>query len=205
METATDTKSTITVFDRANSWLKRLFFNIAITIRYAFSPVVNKSLHAMLIKICTSIGDPLFHSWHDGIVARKMCPCSPSLIGLNRWKSEGAKSSLKVGVVWQFSQDWQCALRSSDWYGAWCYCVAGDDCLLCPNSGRWNLQFSQCHNVAVRVDDLSRRITHFLSWKTVHITLPTEGCVLNFLFDGEFTWTFVWITTTLSLTEVCAS
>ena len=34
----------------------------------------------------------------------------------------------------------------------------------------------------------SRRITPFLLQKTVHITLFTEGCVLNFFFDGEFTW-----------------
>ena len=32
----------------------------------------------------------------------------------------------------------------------------------------------------------SRSITPFLSQKTVHITLPPGGCVLNFFFDGEF-------------------
>jgi len=33
----------------------------------------------------------------------------------------------------------------------------------------------------------SIRITTFLSQKTVHITLPTEGSVLNFFLDGELT------------------
>jgi len=38
---------------------KILFFNIVTNISYAFSPAMNKSLHAALIKICTSGGDPL--------------------------------------------------------------------------------------------------------------------------------------------------
>jgi len=37
-----------------------LFFNIVTTIGYALSPAMNKSLHAALIKICTSGGAPLF-------------------------------------------------------------------------------------------------------------------------------------------------
>ena len=36
-----------------------LFFNIVITIRYAFLPAINHSLHAMLIQICSTGGDPL--------------------------------------------------------------------------------------------------------------------------------------------------
>ena len=35
---------------------------------------MNKSLHASLVKICTSGGGPLFHSSYDGVVARKMLP-----------------------------------------------------------------------------------------------------------------------------------
>ena len=38
------------------------FSNIVLTINYAFLPVVDKNLHATLIKIYTSGGDPLFHS-----------------------------------------------------------------------------------------------------------------------------------------------
>jgi hypothetical protein len=32
----------------------------------------------------------------------------------------------------------------------------------------------------------SCRMTPFLSQKTAHSTLPADGCVLNFFFDGEF-------------------
>jgi len=59
MGTTTDKKSTITRFDKENLSYKTLFFNIATTISSAFSPTMNKSLHAVLIKICTSRGDPL--------------------------------------------------------------------------------------------------------------------------------------------------
>jgi len=51
------TKSAITV-ERIHSY-KTLFCNVLPTISYAFSPVMNKSLHAVHIKICTSGGDPL--------------------------------------------------------------------------------------------------------------------------------------------------
>jgi len=74
MET-TDTKSTITLFDRTNSKLqKKIFFNIAITINHAFLPAMNQSLHTTLVKICTSGGDPVFHSCNDGIIAKKTLP-----------------------------------------------------------------------------------------------------------------------------------
>jgi len=64
--------------------------------------------------------------------------------------------------------------------------------LLWPDSGNSSLQLSRRRNVAVRVDDFpgsrkSRMITPFLSLRTVHVTLPTEGRVLNFFFDGKFT------------------
>jgi len=49
-------------------------FNIVTTISYAFLPVMIKSLHATLIKIFTSGGDPLFQSCYDGAVVRKMFP-----------------------------------------------------------------------------------------------------------------------------------
>ena len=41
---------------------KTLFFSIFTTIPYVFRPAMNKSLHAMLAKICTSRGDPLLLS-----------------------------------------------------------------------------------------------------------------------------------------------
>ena len=36
-----------------------LFFDIASTISYAFSPAMNRSLYAALTTICTNRGDPL--------------------------------------------------------------------------------------------------------------------------------------------------
>jgi len=50
VEKTTATKSTITLFDRANSQLQN---NISadITISYVFSPTMTKSLHAMLVKV----------------------------------------------------------------------------------------------------------------------------------------------------------
>ena len=50
------------------------FSNIVLTIDYAFLPVVDKNLHAMLIKICTSGDDQLFDSCYDHIVSRSMLP-----------------------------------------------------------------------------------------------------------------------------------
>jgi len=58
METATDTKNTITLLDRVNSELQNAVY-IVTTISYAFLPVKNMSLHATLMKISTSRGDPL--------------------------------------------------------------------------------------------------------------------------------------------------
>ena len=49
-----------------------LFFHVITIISCAFSPVTSKSLHATFIRICTSGGDPLFHSCCDSVVARKM-------------------------------------------------------------------------------------------------------------------------------------
>jgi len=50
METTTDTKSTIILFNRANSQLQNTIFQLITSITYAFSPVVNKSLPAALLK-----------------------------------------------------------------------------------------------------------------------------------------------------------
>ena len=60
METATGTKTTITLFDRENFQLQNtIFFNIVTTTSYAFLPAMNRSLHAALVKIYTSADYPL--------------------------------------------------------------------------------------------------------------------------------------------------
>ena len=71
METTTAIKSTITLFSRENS---QLFFNVVTTISYALIAAMNKSLHAVLIRICTSGGDTLFYNCYNSIVARKILP-----------------------------------------------------------------------------------------------------------------------------------
>jgi len=55
METTTDTKSTITVFDRVNCQCYRmLFFSTVTTISYAFLPVMKNDLRACRIHISIS-------------------------------------------------------------------------------------------------------------------------------------------------------
>jgi len=70
METTADTESTLTLYGRTNS---QLLFNIVTTISYAFSPVMNKSLHAVLVKVF-SRRDPLFHSCYNSITAETHHP-----------------------------------------------------------------------------------------------------------------------------------
>ena len=114
--------------------------------------------HDALIKICTSGGDPLFHSCYDSILARKILPTQS--ISIFHWlklivrKGSQKASNLDymVGVLGQSSQLWQCAPQSWNWYRAWCYHVARE---WLSSSLAW-LQISQCCNVAVRVDGLSR-------------------------------------------------
>jgi len=62
----TDTKTTITLFGRANSQLHNTVFQYS----YVFSPAMNKSLHVMLVKICMAI-------WY---VACLSCCCCHSWI-----------------------------------------------------------------------------------------------------------------------------
>ena len=48
--------------------LKTLFFNVVTTSRYAFLPAMNKSLHAMLIKIFTAV-------WNVACLSHYCCHC----------------------------------------------------------------------------------------------------------------------------------
>lgn len=63
MEIITYIKSTITLFDRTLTWLQKdLFFNILISLVYAFSTMMNKNIYAALIKIYVDNGKPQFNS-----------------------------------------------------------------------------------------------------------------------------------------------
>ena len=76
---------------------KTLFFSIVTTISYAFSLVINKSWNAVLVKICTSESDPLFHSCYDSIIARKILPTQ--FTDLHRQNSEGTIFRLYCGCT----------------------------------------------------------------------------------------------------------
>jgi len=78
-------KSTITLFDRANSQLQNtLLFPITVTsISHVFSTVMNKCLHAALVTICTGRGDPLFLSpLQNSTITTSLC--SHPLFGLHK-------------------------------------------------------------------------------------------------------------------------
>ena len=62
MEMTIGRKNKITLFYRANSQLQNTFLNIVTMISYAFSLTINKSLHAMVVHICTSGDEPLLPS-----------------------------------------------------------------------------------------------------------------------------------------------
>ena len=83
---------------------KTLFFNIVTTISYVFLSAINKRLNAALVKIRTSGGDPLFHTYYDGAFAMKTLPTQ----SISYWKSEGAKFRLCC----------ECVEKSTNWYGA---------------------------------------------------------------------------------------
>jgi len=78
---------------------KILCFNIVITFSSAFSSVMNKSLHAELMNICTRRGDPLLlslllkHTTHCLTVLTSTL-WSPSMFSKHQWMSVGAFSSI---------------------------------------------------------------------------------------------------------------
>ena len=83
METTTDTKSTKTIFEGANSVTNHYFFNIVIAIGYAFSPGMRKSLHAVLIKVRTREVS-LCHCHHYWNISPTTSLCQHSLFGFHK-------------------------------------------------------------------------------------------------------------------------
>jgi len=136
---------------------KTLFFDILTTIGYALSPAMNKSLHATLIKICTSGGGPLFHSSYDSIVARKMLP-TQSIFHRSEQMEDRRRQIWTIRWVWYDSP----AKIDSVLHGLQTGMGPGvivlqeKGCLLLwPDSGNLSLQLSQHCDVAVRVGGLS--------------------------------------------------
>lgn len=128
------------------------------------------------------------------LLPRKCCPNRPFSIGLRRCKSEGVKSRIYGGccrtvqtrlamrymvlkLVWGLVLS--CCKRKAVYFSGptlevQAFSSVSDtiqrsELMVCPSSRK------------------SRRITTFLSRKTLPIILSTEGHVLNFFFDGEIT------------------
>ena len=100
-------------------------------------------------------------------------------------------------VVWQFSQDCQCARLSSQWCEYWCYHVARE----MSSSPAWSCVWAfSLVSIAMYWSELmvysgsrkSREINSSLSHKAVHITLTAWGCVLNFFLSREFSCSTSW-------------
>jgi len=136
---------------------KTLFFDTVTTIRYALLPATNKSLHAVLVKTCTSGGGPLFHSSYDGIVARKMLPMQ-SIFHQPEQMEVRRRQIQTTWWVWYDSpgkldnvlHSLQTGMRPG------VIVLQEKGCLLLwPDSGNSSLQLSQHRAVAVRVDGLS--------------------------------------------------
>ena len=75
---------------------KTLSFNIVTTITYAFLLAMNKSLHAALAEICTSGGEPLFHSCYDSIIARKTLPTR----SVFHWSKQMGVRRHQIWTIW---------------------------------------------------------------------------------------------------------
>jgi len=147
METTTDTKSTIALFDREVLSYKTLFFNIVISISYAFSTVMIKSLHAVLIKICTGRGDSLFHGCYDDVIARKTLPIQSIF-------HQPEQLEIRRCQIWTIQCGWTLQSRltmcSMVFKLVWVLVIGQEeDCLLHPVSGSSSFQLSQHHDVVV--------------------------------------------------------
>ena len=104
-------KTQLQYFTEKNLSYKILFFRTVTSVSYAFSPGMNKSLQAMLIKIRSRGGDPWFHSCYNSTVARKMMPTWSVHVSLAQTDAsqKTPNPDYTVDVVGQSSQDCQCA------------------------------------------------------------------------------------------------
>lgn len=139
----------------------------------------------------TSTSVEVIHCFTAAVMAlmlEKSCPCRPPFIGLNKWKSEGAKPRLYV----RGSRKGQLRL-------VMCFMVfrrmrpgvimlKKKLCLLQPDSGSVSLQLRQGHNIKVRVERLSRfhkiQKDHPFPTPKLYTALSSQGYILN--LDGKF-------------------
>ena len=90
--------------------------SIVTTISYAFLPVINMILLAVLAIVYSHGGKPLFHSHMTETLLAKYYLCKPSLISRNRWESKGFKSvhSSMIIIGWFVNMNWS---RCSSFHG----------------------------------------------------------------------------------------
>ena len=140
---------------------------------------MNKVLRAMLVKIYTTRGDPLFYGCYDGEIARKVLSSS-----LNRWRSEGALSGLYNGCGRTLQPSpAMCSTMFKLVWGLMLPCCKGKAVFFSVLMLEiWT--FGLVSELICLGSRKSKRTTSFLPQNTRHITLPAEGCVLNFIFDG---------------------
>ena len=118
---------------------------------------MNKSLHAALVKICTSGGGPLFHSWYDGVFARKILPTQS--IFHRPEQMEARRCQIRtIRWVWYDSpakiDNVLHGLQTG--MGPGVIVLKEKSCLLLwPGSGNSSFQLSQRRDVVVRVVGLS--------------------------------------------------
>jgi len=137
---------------------KKLFFDVVTTIGYALSPAMNKSLHAVLVKICTSGDGPLFHGSYDGVIARKML-LTQSLFPRPEQMEVRRHQILTIRWVWYDIPTKIDIVLHSLQIGMGPGVVVLQEkgrLLLWPDSGNSSLQLRQSCDVAVKVDGLSR-------------------------------------------------
>lgn len=89
-------------------------------------------------KTCTT-GDDHFTAAMTALLPENYCPCSPFSSSQTHGNQEAPNPEYPVGKAGQSSQDWICALCSSNWYEAWCYCVARE-MLSSPLDGLWKFK-----------------------------------------------------------------
>ena len=100
---------------------KTIFFDIFTTISYVFASAMNKCLHAVLVKTCTSKGDPLLPVLKCTTYCLTVLTStvwSPEMFSKHQWMSVGAVFLLFVCLfvcfsVWRNSNPHLCFIRAS--------------------------------------------------------------------------------------------
>lgn len=149
-----------------------------------------RTCNGTLVNICTSKRDSLFLGCYDGMVTRKMMPMQSIL----HWPKEMKVRSCHIYPMWWVQ--WKSPAKTGyvlhdlqTGMGSGFILLQKEGCfLLWPASGISRFQLSQHHNVAVRIDGLSRlqerqKDQPFSIPKHSAHLFNHECCVLNFFIQ----------------------